>query len=289
MISVAALRGTFGRSMWEGGVSTRVSEAAQRPFYGEYAWAYDLVMGPPDPARADFIARAFAARGAAAGARVLDAGCGAGGYAIELARRGYAVEGLDASAALVAEARARAAAEPARLPVTFRVGDILAPVAEASYDAILCRGVLNDVLDDAGRRAAFASFTRALRPGGVIVLDVREWEATARRKTRDPVFERDVETPRGRLTFRSVARLEESMRRLFVSERHTLRDGGAETVSTYEFTMRCWTREELRARLGEAGFESAEYFGAYDEATSVGTTDRIVCVASLRKAEGRRQ
>ena len=262
-----------------------MDDAAHRPFYDEYAWAYDLLVPPLDAGQIDFIVDSFGRRGAGAGSLVLDAGCGAGAYALELARRGYAVEGVDRSPRLVAEARMRA--DGARtggahgLTVSFEVGDILKLPASGRYGGILCRGVLNDLLDGRSRDAAFGSFARSLRSGGVVVLDVREWEATARRKIREPVFEKTVLTPRGALTFRSVTRVDPGTRRLLVEERHTLKEpGGAERVAAYDFQMRCWTLEELGARLARAGFAGVEFYGAYDTETPAGTTDRLVCVAS---------
>jgi SAM-dependent methyltransferase len=256
-----------------------VNDAARRPFYDEYAWAYDFIQGPPGKEQFDFIADAFARRGVGAGSLVLDAGCGVGRYALGLARRGYVVEGVDRSPRLVEEAR-RLAADAGGLAVSFRVGDLLELPAEGRFDGLLCRGVLNDLLDGQSRERAFSSFAGALRRGGVLVLDVREWEATARRKIREPVFEKTVETPRGALTFRSVTRVDPGTRRLLLEERHTLRAGGAESVSAYDFQMRCWTREELEARLARTGFGEFEFFGAYERGTPPGATDRLVCVAA---------
>ena len=262
-----------------------MDDAAHRPFYDEYAWAYDLLTRPPTPEQCDFIAEAFARRGVGAGSLILDAGCGAGAYALELARRGYAVEGVDLSPHLVAQARRRVeearASEARSLTVSFEVGDILGLTASGLYDGLLCRGVLNDLLDGRKRDAAFGSFSRVLRKGGALVLDVREWEASARRKIREPVFEKTVETPRGSLAFRSVTRVDPGTRRLLVEERHTLRERrGAESVAAYDFQMRCWTREELETRLVRAGFEGFEFFGAYQGDAPAGTSDRLVCVAS---------
>jgi SAM-dependent methyltransferase len=261
-----------------------VGNPVSRPFYDEYAWAYDFIIPPPKEEQFDFIADAFARRGVGVSALVLDAGCGAGAYALELARRGYVVEGVDRSPHLVAEARRRV--EEARangaqsLTVSFEVGDILDLNAPGRFDGLLCRGVLNDLLDGRSRDEAFRSFARVLRPGGASVLDVREWEASARRKIREPVFERTIETPRGTLTFRSVTRVDPGTRRLLVEERHTLRAGGAETVAAYDFQMRCWTREELESRLTRAGFAGFDFYGAYDASAPARTSDRLVCVAS---------
>jgi 2-polyprenyl-3-methyl-5-hydroxy-6-metoxy-1,4-benzoquinol methylase len=253
-------------------------ETVARPFYGEYAWAYDLIITQPVSRQCDFIEDALARRGITNGGRILDAGCGVGSHATELARRGYVVSGIDLSPQFITEARRRAGKTPP--PVSFSVGDVLDLPAATAYDAILCRGVLNDLLDEPSRRGAFRSFAGALRPSGVLILDVRDWGATLRRKTQEPVFEKSVETPRGHLTFRSVTRLDQQTRRLLVSERHTLQNRGAVSISTYDFRMRCWTREELQENITEAGLTRVEYWGAYDRDVPAGASDRVVCVAS---------
>jgi len=61
-----------------------------------------------------------------AGARVLDAGCGTGALAVELAARGADVVAADISPALVAVARARCPADLAGR-IAFRAGDMLDP------------------------------------------------------------------------------------------------------------------------------------------------------------------
>ena len=68
------------------------------------------------------------------GARVLDAGCGPGRHALELARRGIAVTGVDLSPDFVARARAAAA----DLPVTFEIGDIREIAYVDEFDAVIC-------------------------------------------------------------------------------------------------------------------------------------------------------
>ncbi len=56
------------------------------------------------------------------GLRVLDAGCGTGAMAVDLARRGAEVVAVDISPQLISIARARA---PERLKITFHAGDML--------------------------------------------------------------------------------------------------------------------------------------------------------------------
>jgi SAM-dependent methyltransferase len=256
-----------------------MEHVTSRPFYGEYAWAYDHIIGRPVPQQCAFVTDIWVKRGVVSAARILDAGCGTGRYSLEFACRGYVVTGLDASPQMIEEAHRRAS--HMSLPVCFMVGDILALPDGPAYDGILCRGVLNDLLEDHSRQEVFFSFARGLRSAGVLILDVREWHGTVLRKRCAPVFETTVDMARGQLTFRSVTDLDHQQRRLLIEEHHTLRTNDVETSSSYDFIMRCWTPEELHHHLTQAGFNAIEYFGDYDQTIPPGSTDRLVSVACL--------
>jgi SAM-dependent methyltransferase len=257
--------------------SAPVTAVAPRPFYGEFAWAYDYLIERPVADECAAMTTALARRGIVPPASLLDAGCGTGRYAVELARRGFAVTGIDRSPALLAEARRRPVETAAR--VRFESGDLLELPAGTDLDAIVCRGVLNDLVAPTDRSTVFAAFARALRPGGALLFDVRDWDASLAGKTAQPVSERCVATPRGRLVFRSVTRLDPATRRLLIAERHTLTTESGETTASHDFVMGCWSRDELDALLRAAGFGAMEYGGTYAGAPlSVG--DRIVVAAS---------
>lgn len=103
------------------------------------------------------------------GHAVADIGCGPGEDTREMARRvapGGSVTGIDASAVMLTEARARAAA--GGLPVTFRHGDALnLPVPDGSVDRCRADTVLQHLADPA---RAVAEMARITRPGGRIAL-----------------------------------------------------------------------------------------------------------------------
>ena len=258
-------------------IGNPMSDVRQRPFYAEFAWAFDLLIDRPVQKECAVIATWLADRGFFPGATLLDAGCGTGRYSVELARRGYVVSGIDRSPDLISVARAAGA--EARSRASFDVGDIT-NLPAAQYSAILCRGVLNDIVDDLDRDAVMAAFARALRPNGALILDVREWSASAERKAREPVFRKRVSTERGELTFTSVTRLDPENHQLLLSERHELAADGGNRVSDYDFVMRCWEREELDALLERHRFAGISYFGAYDPNVEIGATDRLVALAS---------
>jgi SAM-dependent methyltransferase len=253
-----------------------MNKVPRRPFYSEYAWAFDLLIDRPVRKECAVIAAWLIDRGIRPGMEILDAGCGTGRYAIELARRGYVVNGVDLSPDLIEVARGARAESTGR--VSFRVGDI-AHLPNRQYAAILCRGVLNDVVEDSGRDAIFTAFAEALTSNGVLMLDVREWGASLERKIREPLFRKRVSTDRGELTFTSITALDPEKRQLLISERHELIDQGRERISDYHFVMRCWVREELDVLLARNGFGKVSYFGAYDPGIAAGATDRVVVVA----------
>jgi SAM-dependent methyltransferase len=108
----------------------------------------------------------------AAGDRVLELNCGTGEDAVHLARRGVRVLATDASAAMLARARDKAAAAGVAGAVELRRLAIedLAALGEPPFDGALSNfGGLNCVAD---LRAAAAGLAGCLRPGAVAALCV---------------------------------------------------------------------------------------------------------------------
>ena len=107
---------------------------------------------------------------------VLDMGCGFGRHAIELARRGMAVVGVDPSATLLGEARSRA--EHEGLPVEFVQASGDQFVREGEFDLALCMfttlGQVQPPDVDPKTHAILTNLSRAMRPGATLVLEVPE-------------------------------------------------------------------------------------------------------------------
>jgi len=245
-----------------------------RPFYNDFAWAYEYLVDGPLSNRCEFIASQFARYGVAQGSAVLDVGCGPGHYSIELARRGYRVTGIDPSPAFIAYACHRPGADI--LPVTFSVESIRTVSGTKRFAGILCRGVLNDLIEDPERLDAFRSFARLLEPGGILLFDVREWELSRTRKQDLPAIEKVVQTTRGQLHYYSETQLDDARHLLLVKEWHTL--GGR--TSSFEFTMRCWTLEEISTCCNQVGLTMLDRWGNYGDGASKEWTDRLVILAT---------
>ena len=114
------------------------------------------------------------------GVRILDAGCGSGWYAEQLANRGAIVDGVDGSASMVARARERFSRLPGDLRehVTFHVADLGGPLP---FDAGRFAGVVSPLvlhyLRDWG--PALGEIHRVLEPGGWLLLSTHHPAADA--------------------------------------------------------------------------------------------------------------
>ncbi len=103
------------------------------------------------------------------GARMLDAPCGFGRVALELAQRGYRVSGVDIAAPYVAEAQTRA--RELGVQAEFQVGDVRRLPWENAFDGVFCTGNSFAYFDDAGNQSFLRSAAQALSPGGKLLLE----------------------------------------------------------------------------------------------------------------------
>ena len=127
----------------------------------ETMWYYRALHG--------HVLRTLAGRLANPHATVLDAGCGTGGllYRLHEAQPFWSLTGLDFSPIACGLARERNSG-------TIVQGSIASlPFADATFDAIVSCDVACQVADPA---AAFAEFSRCVRPGGLVVVTMPAYQ-----------------------------------------------------------------------------------------------------------------
>lgn len=100
-----------------------------------------------------------------AGARVLDAGCGTGRVAIELARRGYQAIGVDVDERMLARARRTA---PELVWLRSDLAELDVP-ALGTFDLVVAAGNVIPLVAAGTERAVLTNLARVLHPGGLLV------------------------------------------------------------------------------------------------------------------------
>lgn len=215
--------------------------------------------------------------------RILDAACGTGMHAIALAEHGYRVTGADLSVGMIERARANAAAAGQDDILFFAAGfGQMAQQVGSGYDAVLCLGSsLPHLLSQDDLEAALADFAAVLRPGGLLLIQNRNFDAVlaGRNRWMGPQADRDDGrewlfvrfydfNTDGTLTFNVV----------------TLRRDGEEVwMQAVEATrLRPWLHSEMVEMVGLAGFNTIASYGdmagkPFDPATS----DNLILTATL--------
>lgn len=137
----------------------------------------DRVLTPErTEAEVDFIERAL---GLAPGSRILDLCCGHGRHALLLAKRGYAMTGVDLSDRALRLARRRAGR--AGLPVRWLKRDMRRIAFREEFDAVINVFTSFGYFEsDAENEDVLRRVAAALRPGGLFLIDCINWEHLAR-------------------------------------------------------------------------------------------------------------
>jgi SAM-dependent methyltransferase len=215
--------------------------------------------------------------GLGAGAAVLDMPCGTGRHSLEFARRGYRVTGVDRTAAYLAEARERAAAEG--LAIEWLQADMRQFVRPEVFDVAInlytSFGYFEDPAED---RQVAQNLCRCLRPGGALVMDLMGKEPLARIFQAHDWQELDDGT-------------------FYLQERKVVRDWTwfenrwiliRPDGQRHEFAVshRIYDGAALRALLREAGFETVDLYGGLDGAPYDHRARRLVAVARKAGAGG---
>jgi SAM-dependent methyltransferase len=211
--------------------------------------------------------------------RVLDSACGTGHHAIALGRRGYDVAGADLSAAMVERAQENAAVAGVDAAfVRAGLGELAGSgLQRGSFDALLCLGnSLPHLLSREAVAAALADFAAMLRPGGILVVQNRNFDRVWEEQQRfmPPQAHRDDE---GEWIF---VRFYDFDGATVVFNMVRLRRDGEGWAQDVEATrLRPIFAGELRLGLEAAGFCDVSLYGGYDGAAFSDESGDLLAVA----------
>jgi glycine/sarcosine N-methyltransferase len=148
----------------------------------DYEWLFpdeaiggNGMVGATSPGSTDLLAGILATL--PPGARVLDSACGIGADAVALARSGFNVAASDGSASMVDQARRRCLQAGVEIDITQSRWQDLPDRVPGPFDLILCLGnSLVHTATKSGMISALQGLKHVLSPGGILVVDSRNWE-----------------------------------------------------------------------------------------------------------------
>ncbi len=226
----------------------------------------------------DFVEQALGLQGKG---RILDLACGYGRHALELARRGYDVVGVDITAAYVAEAQ-RLARENGLANVQFICADLREVAFEAEFDVVfnMADGAIGYLENDVENLKLFDLISAALKPGGKHLMGVCSGEYARRHFPR-----RHWEAGSQSLSLADFAWDSETSRMLYAG--YTLRYG--ETLirpieSGFPTSTRLYTLEELHEIFRVRGMHVRRAYGDYDLAIPASADHLMLVVCSEKSA-----
>ncbi len=145
---------------------------------------YDQQLGDTPLLRVD---QDFVERHCAKPGRLIDLGCGTGRLLLPMAKKGFAVVGVDLSEEMLRAARDKAVQADASVELVKANIVQLDGLADASFDYAACLfSTLGMIGSAAHRRHVVGHVHRLLRPGGVFILHVHNywfnvWDRAGRR------------------------------------------------------------------------------------------------------------
>lgn len=142
-------------------------------FNSLYAEQYDRLYAEKDyQSECDLVEKAFALVGGERPKSLLDVGCGTGKHAVEFAKRGYSVVGVDLSESMLSHARTTATALPPYNQPKFICGDARDFECTQKFDsAIMMFAVIGYLTENEDAVAAFRNIRDHLEPGAPFACD----------------------------------------------------------------------------------------------------------------------
>lgn len=193
---------------------------------------------------------------------ILDVACGTGRHAIPLSKKGYTVTGGDRSQAMLAVLEEKVRRANIEIPVIKC--DMKDIEFREEFDAIICMYTsFNYLLTDQDIERALAAFHRALRPGGIAILDLMN-PIFYIGKFREITVEHHQE---GQMCIqRTFKHTLDEVRSLWYQDEFVVADDGNSVSTCREIhTMRMLTYPEISHFIRDAQFVDIKCYGNFTD------------------------
>jgi SAM-dependent methyltransferase len=229
------------------GKRKRVRPWWEELFTDDFVRSMDRLTAAQIKAEVQFIEESLAVQ---KGGVVLDLACGAGQHAVEFASRGYNVVGYDLSLTMLALAADEAQERGQKL--NFLQGDMREMAFEEMFDGVFSWSTSFGYFEVDKNVAVIERVHRALRPGGMFLLDLMNRDYMCARVPSLAWFEGDG------CVCMDDAQFDAITSRLRVKRTLMLDDGRSREI---EFSIRMYSLHEIGKILHDTGFRVVEVSG----------------------------
>ena len=209
---------------------------------------------------------------------VLDLGAGTGRLAVPLAQAGYSLTALDASPAMLGVLAERASALGLSIATRVAPADALADVA--AFDAVICLDSFYYFADEGLPEGVLAAAARALRPGGVLVLDTYNYFFGDLADEQRTVV---LDHAGGQIQVFGVPALVRADNLLLYTNQVEVTEASGETW-TYETTdaYRHFTPLEIASYCRAAGFSEVRHYPGFGPLVDAEPEDGVLVTVGVR-------
>ncbi len=225
-------------------------------YHDNMGWDWDAVMRQEGASLDRFLAKQVGRPGPYS---LLDCSCGIGTQAIGLALQGHQVQATDLSTVSIDCARHEAAKHGAN--IKFGVADFrkLGETVSDTFDIVLsCDNSIAHCLRDEDLDAALASMQSRLKPGGLLLISLRAYDALVADR---PQFSNDHvhDRPDGRRVVFQVWDWTDDGRQYRNTQFLLKETDGSYAVKHFETTLRALMREQIMAAVQSTGYEDVTW------------------------------
>ncbi|MFN2245059.1 MAG: class I SAM-dependent DNA methyltransferase [Anaerolineae bacterium] len=244
-----------------------------------YARFYD-----PDLGDWDVDIRMYEQFAARCGSPILELGCGTGRVLLPLARQGYRITGIDASAEMLEQARAKIAANELTGRVTLvrqEMGEL--ELKERFNMAFLALNSFAHLHTTDEQLAALAQIRLHLKPGGLLIVDMFNPDMGRLLDAHGQVaLAKILSKPgTGQRTMRFHSE-EVDLEQQLIHTTYIIDELDAEghvQRTLFPFSLRYVFRYELELLLRHAGFEVEAVYGSYDLDPFSADSEKLIAIA----------
>ena len=197
-------------------------------------------------------------------AKILDLACGTGVLALELAKLGHSVKGIDISPHMIEMAKSKSTDH---LDISFEIKDMTDFSFDEKYDLVICTfDSLNYIIDLKNLKTVFVNISKVLLDKGFFVFDCNTEKLYLSRHKGQ--YERELKG------LRFTQKLKYNRDTKIAKTIFEFPDGEKETHKQRPYNL-----EEITKILTECDFEVLKTYADFEKRPYCNESERLICVA----------